>query len=81
MNEYLLNEHVVLNAHSQVAASLVCTCLVEKLSNMRHTLPEIVICLAGAYVVPAPRAIGTAKTVLDATSEGRPWGFIFRKSI
>lgn len=52
----------------------------EKLSNMRHMLPEIVICLAGAYVVPAPRAIGTAKTVLDATSEGRPWGFIFSKS-
>lgn len=69
MNEYLLTEHAVLNAHS-----LVCTCLVEKLRNMQLMLPEFVICLAEEYVVLAPRTVGTAKTVLGCYQGGEPLG-------
>lgn len=46
----------------------------EKLSNMRHMLPEFVICLAGEYVVLAPRTVGTAKTVLGCYQGGEPLG-------
>lgn len=48
--------------------------LVEKLSSMRLMLPEFVICLAGEYVVLAPRTVGTAKTVLGCYQGGEPLG-------